>query len=810
MNGRRLASAALVAAMVSVVGLAAAQTPADRPATPIPAAKKKELLETAPFDRITLLDDTVWEVEPLAPRPFALYDPRKKKNTGVMTAEDVIREGGNITARGVAQPKLVTPDTDAEPPILIHMIEGDIRDYHVRHEHIKAVEHFEDMLLAEADRLIQRQEFTKAFEYLLYVSSRAPEWKGLSDRLDRVQFEEGSSALLDGDGDRGLRLLGDLQARRPDYPGLADKLVGSYASRVAKAYGLGAFAKGRQVLRDLERLAPDHLLTREARERFVAGAKALATRAENETDPGRRVDDLSAAARIWPTLEGLSERYAEAFRVEPTLEVAVADLPRPIAPRLDSTASARVVRLLYRPIFADTSDAAIAGTAPGQLAVNFETFDLARGLRIRLRTDLQWSDGSRPVSAIDVARALADRAVPTAPGYSARWGDLLQKVEVVEDDLVEVRLARTCLQPQAWLLDPVGPAHAGWDGRVSIVGKGRRPVGDGGFAWESSNKDVDLYRSIGRSPIRRLREIRFASPTAAVAAFVRGEATLIESVPIDRVAEIAAVPGVQVGKYDRPSLHRIALDGRNPVLGLRSLRRGLSLALDRSTLLTETILRGPVDEVNNVSDGPFLRGTPADAADVPPLTYDPLLAKMLVTAAKAESGAGIIRLTFEYPPIAEVKAIVPRLLEAWKLAGLDIVPKEVPRAELEARLRAGGRFDLAYLVSRPGEPTRDAPLMICPAYDAPPSSDPLASVVSPRIRGLLLELDRASDITTARDLAVRIDRESRDELPAIPLWQIQEHYAWRERLRGVPAVTRSLYDGIESWEIAPWIAEDMK
>ncbi len=134
--------------------------------------------------------------------------------------------------------------------------------------------------------------------------------------------------------------------------------------------------------------------------------------------------------------------------------------------------------------------------------------------------------------------------------------------------------------------------------------------------------------------------------------------------------------------------------------------------------------------------------------------------------------------------------------------------KEVPERALEAKLRSGGKFDLAYRASRPGEPTFDAGPTICPGFDAPPGSDPLASLASPRILQLLLELDRAPETTAAQALLLQIDRESRDELPVLPLWQLVDHYAWRSRVVGVADEMAHLYQGIESWRVEPWYPSD--
>ncbi len=115
---------------------------------------------------------------------------------------------------------------------------------------------------------------------------------------------------------------------------------------------------------------------------------------------------------------------------------------------------------------------------------------------------------------------------------------------------------------------------------------------------------------------------------------------------------------------------------------------------------------------------------------------------------------------------------------------------------------------MAYRVVRCDEPVMDAGVLLCPGYDAPPPADALASGVSPRILQLLLELERAVDWPTGRGLAIQIDRESRDELPVIPLWQLTDHYAWRDRLKGPVPVTSWLYQGVETWEIMPWFAKD--
>ena len=426
---------------------------------------------------------------------------------------------------------------------------------------------------------------------------------------------------------------------------------------------------------------------------------------------------------------------------------------------------------------------------------------------------MPWSDGSRSVSSVDLARALTDSVEPTSPRFSARWLDLLDRVDTPDESHVEIRLTRATLKPGAWLLGPIGPAHGGGDGRVVTRNGGRALVVDGPYRWASAHRDraeLTAPDSVGGEPVkvRRIKEVRLPSARQTLGAFRRGEVALIEHVALDRVALLATTPDVKVGRYTQPRLHRIALDGRTPALKNRRLRRGLSYAIDRKALLEETLLHRPADDKNAVSDGIFAKGDYADAPGVEPLGHDAILARALVAAARKELGGDALKLAFDYPATPEAQSVAPKLVAMFTRAGVEIMAKEWPESVLESELRSGRRFDLAYRASPCDEPAADAGALISPAYDAAPSVNPLAAVASDRILQLLIQLERAPEWPTAKGLAIQIDRESRDELPILPLWQVEEHYAWHVRLKGPKDTARRLYDGIESWEIEPWFAKD--
>jgi peptide/nickel transport system substrate-binding protein len=751
-----------------------------------------------------------------------LYDPAKERDKKRQAREGrtaIPAEGNIIPGKKTVLDRREENDDSAVDKIKLHLLQaaaGEVRDFEVKRPSIQKIEYFEDMLLSECDRLVLAREFSRAFECCLRVQTRNPGWKGLADRVNSVLFAEGTRALIEGDGERGLRLLRELLARKRDYPGLLDSLGEAYGKRVLRALELGLYAKGRRILHELEEMAPGHPVVKDMRGRFVFKATGHVKRSESLPAP-ERLDALTDALRVWPRLEGVDALYSKAFAALPTLEVAVIDVASPPGPWIHSPADERLTGLLYRPILSGDDEDARRGKNARQLAAGVESSELGRRLLIRIRNSFLWSDGSRPVSAVDVARDLIDRTDPNSPRYDARWADLLDRVEAPDDARVELRLNRPPLKAGPWLLGPVGPAHAGVDGRVATSSRERPFVTDGPFnvvAAGADSTELRLREDASASGdqvvprIKRIREIRLPRVQAAVGALRRGDVTMIAHVPPDQVASLEVSGDIKVGRYAQPAIHLIALDGRNPALRNRSLRRGLSYAIDRKSLLEDFVLKHPVTDADCIADGPFPKGNYADAPGVKPLGYNPWLARMLVAAAVKELGGTPIQLDFECPGLPEVQLIVGKLADAFRQAGVEVKISELPESRLESELRSGRRFDMAYRVVRCDEPVMNAGTLLCPGYDAPPAADALASVVSPPILLLLLELERAVDWPTGRGVAVQIDRESRDELPVIPLWQLTDHYAWRDRLKGPASTASWLYQGIETWEIVPWFARD--
>ncbi len=241
---------------------------------PIGAA---EMLRSEPFDRLTLIDNTVLIVEPVSPRPLPVIDTKKERErrsgapanstaAPIEIGAESQEGGGGSQGQGAG---------GARGPSRLHLLEGgrnEVRDFTVKRSSLKKVEYFEDMLIAEADRLTQAREFSRAFECCLRVRMRNPSWVGLDACVNRILFSEGRRALINGDDERGLRILRELLARNRDFPNLLDEIGQAYGKRIERAVRMNLFLQGRRVLHELEGVTGEIAAVRALRSLFTTRA----------------------------------------------------------------------------------------------------------------------------------------------------------------------------------------------------------------------------------------------------------------------------------------------------------------------------------------------------------------------------------------------------------------------------------------------------------------------------------------------------------------------------------------------------------
>lgn len=789
----------LVSALVvmNAEGLAQTSAPA-RPAPPESAGPPETLLTRAPFDRIQLADMTEIEVEPVTPRPLP---PVKKAS--------IKRSPTRKQRSPETEARLTEAEKDPAIRIMIQPLEADGAEYAVYREDMTRVVYFEEMLLAEADKLTAAGDFAKAFEYLMLVQARDANWAGLAESHRRLLLAEARERFQQSDLSSGLQFVTEALAKNPGDNEAKALAVQGLEKLARQDIDAGRFERARESyarMKSIDSSAPD---VKALAESLQSAAKELFDNAP--ADRPERLDVLNDAYRAWPETEGLAAARAEALKRWPTLRVGVAEsISQPPKPWGVTLAGQRASDLTYLPLLKDLQEASFKGQTSGQLLERFEMTDLTTA-QLQLKPDLKWSSG-RAINARDVVAALSSWALPSSPAYRGVWASLVESVTATDDRKIQVKFVRPVLQPENWFLRPIGPAETSQAEKVTMAAWS----GSGAYQWtgakvESSGAESIFERSPGVSTgLFRIRELVFENEMDAWQALLDDRLDLLEHVP----AEVASAPAgndqIRLGNYSVPEVHLMALDGRAEQLANRSLRRALGYALDRAEILEEQFLRRPPTPDELVADGPFPKGSAWDDPETKAQPYDAAMATLLFASAKRELKSQRIKLTIDYPRRADITRSVARIADILKSYGLEITLRSWSPDELEARLASGQPFELAWRVISPGPDHFVMGGWVCPSLYAPPATRGLAALASPITLSQVLDVERAWNENAVRDAGRFVDRLCRQELPILPLWQVPRRFAVRKNLAGIPNAPDRLYKSIDQWQLSSPVPAQVK
>ncbi len=209
----------------------------------------------------------------------------------------------------------------------------------------------------------------------------------------------------------------------------------------------------------------------------------------------------------------------------------------------------------------------------------------------------------------------------------------------------------------------------------------------------------------------------------------------------------------------------------------------------------------------SVADGPFAKGSFVDADGRRAVRVRPAAGQD--AGRRGEEGAG------REPDPADLRvppdrrgpgAVCPKIAEAFAAGRRRGQAVERPEAELEEGSGpAGGSTSPTGPPGRrtaPPTPARCSARLRRPALgrrpglrrqpEDPPTAPPARAGPGADLGQGPWPPDRPASL--------------RDELPILPLWQIEDHYAWRA-VEG-PRGREHLYQGIAAWEIEPWFVKD--
>ena len=807
---------------------------AQAPATEAPTDENVEiavpLIERPPFDRITLNDAN----QNLVIETVLLDFPEHKKPSPLPTT-------GSLQLRRLSHPSI---------------------PYTIDWSAIAKIELFEEMILADAERLTQEGKFSEAFEQLAFLSMNYPQLPGLEQALQAHLWREASTAYAAKNRDEAWPALAALYERNADFPRLVNAVQAVSDDLIRERLDAGDYAAARSLVDGLNRSFPNLPLTNVARwqQQFETDANAQLERARRAfaaKDYAEARSAISHARSILPNVPGGVELWKEIQSTAPEIRVGVTQPAD--AGVLSQTPAWAVARVsdLVNPRLLEMVDFG------GEGGVYASRWSNVRGSDDGLRTTIALKPealqrGLRPGSlALTLVEMASERGHRAQPDFAA----LAAAVNLNKGGAVEVAWRRPHVRPEAFLQIPLrwiaphnespglwfDPQPAQRDGMERPF---ERTAATGASAGEP----------------RLVVEIQFPDDEAALDALVRGDVDAIDRVPPWQLGRVEQVTGISVVPYRLPTVHVLIPNYDNPLVQTREFRRALNYGIDAEGIVRDLILGGQTRPGFRTLSGPFPAGValndPSGYAynqDLNARPYEPRLAALLASVArttlkkraeqqkKAEEAAAKAQAGTGAKPAADAgaaKAATPANAAAKPAPAEKVSDEKKPAGEAEATSETAANkkppeppvplvlahasdpvaklacqsikmqldligIPIKLVEFKEGEPPQDlqfdllyAELAVWePVYEARRllGAGGVARRTSAMMAAALDQLDRAENWNEARERLREIHRIAHYDLPLIPLWQTVNHFAHRKSLGGVGDKPVTLYQNLPQW-----------
>ena len=742
-----------------------------------PAAAQLPLYEQEPYDQITLNkanDNLVLKVQPLdLPGRRVPENPRRTDKLVVRLLED--------------------PDTP----------------YEIQWFAIEKLELFEDLILAEANKLVKAGKLAEAYDCFKYLKEKDPTLPGLDESTEDYLYEEAKTLHRDGEYEAALAVLRELYSRNPKRPELENAL-GLTTGKLVEQHVAGEnYLAARGLLRNLAEMFPEHAVVNKWESDFQQLAGQLLAEARRAADAGKLRDAHMIARRltqIWPDLPGAREFLDSIHQQYPRVVVGVS-LPAVAADlgQVDDWASRRSRRLRYRTLMEFDGPGIEGGEYVSPLG-KMEVRELGLRLAFQINLGLRWSTGEATLTGYDLSRRLLAMADSDDPAYRVEWAELLEAVSVEDVYTVHADLHRPYVQPRALLQTTVAPY-----GREA--GSEPSDPSNGPYRIDSQTDDETVYVAnegyFAARPTqpREILERCYEKGTQAIWGLQQHRIDVIDRVNPWDLDKLRGMKGAVVKPYAMPLVHCLVPNPRHPLLARRTFRRALVYGIHREAVL-DRLLGGKQEEGCQVVSGPFSPGISLDdpmgyAYDqwIEPRGYEPHMAIALARVAFSQLATamekqgqklpGMPELVLAYPPHEIARLASTSIQRQLALVGISVTLRELPPGAVN---RMSGDIDLLYAELAMWEPLVDARRLL--------GQEGISGGASPYMSLALRQLEQATDWLQVGDKLRQIHRIAHQEVAVVPLWQLTDHFAYHQSLKGVGSRPVSLYQHVEKWQPA--------
>ena len=669
---------------------------------------------------------------------------------------------------------------------------------------------FHDLVLNEANQLVQAGQFEEAYDYFQFLLEEDPELPNLKTSLDNYLYEEAKAFHQNGQYHAALarlRQMFEIGAARPEL----ENAMGMATEKVVEQYvAEDNHWAARKMLRNLADLYPQQEVVKRWEGRLIEEAQKLLDEGRKATE----ANDLHQAHQmgrrllhIWPDLaEG--QQFVETLQREHPRVMVGVTLPATgeQSGRLHDWASRRTSRLVCRTLTEFLGAGAEGGKYVSPLA-EIQTQDLGLRLVFNLQRDRRWSRGTAKLTGYDLARQLLAMADSSDPAYRLDWADLLDRVSVEGVYTVRADLKRPHVRPEALLQIAVPPY-----GAVNLPGDSYpsngpyTPLDAAQAEGQSVYVTNPQYFAGNPTQPEQIVEVHFHEVDEAIQAIQRRQIDVLDRVNPWDLGNLRSLKDLVVEPYAAPLIHCLIPNLRRPLIARRAFRRALVYGIQRESILNH-LLGGKEMPGCRLVSGPFSPGVSLDdplgyAYDhsVVPRPYEPRLAIALAEAALSEFADArekeggqledVSKLVLGHQDHQIARVACESIQSQLELVGITVVLRELPGS----LSRIPEDVDLLYAELAMWEPVVDARRLL--------DEDGLSGGSSPYMSLALRSLDQATSWAAVSDGLRHIHRLANKEVSVIPLWQMTDHFIYHRNLKGIQSYPISLYQDVEAWQAA--------
>jgi hypothetical protein len=682
----------------------------------------------------------------------------------------------------------------------------------VPYRSIAKYQSFNDLVIAEANEFLDADDFSRAFRNLLYVYDRGGKRdRGLVQTLRTVLFQDAKQRFENQEYELALSIFEDLYQDKPNFrvPGidrdLVDIVIACYEGILQQKFEDGRYEAIRETVKQLKVRygSAAASLTKGWDGRFDEKADLLIEQAKSLAGDGKGREahvKVKQADRISPGRKS-TEAFQETLMNEfPLIVVGVSqssDQPNPN--KINDWADRRVGRLVQRTLVEMT------GLSDEGARYEFLNGNITRiddvGLVYAIDLEPRKQEMGVPqLSAIELANLLLANANPKNDSFDPTWRRILRTVEIVSDTQVMVTLQRPFVRPEALMRVAYPQTNAGQN-------NGRQSNQTGVYAISDQMSQFTTfelnprYQPVPGKQHPVIIEQVFRTDSDAVDALLQGEVDVVDRIPPADVLKLRETPNIQVRPYVVPTVHMLIPKIRGDLSNSFRFRSALSTAIPRDSIVIDVIGGGQKLDGCDPITGPFpLGGDDNDQISygydlrVKPLQFSEklsmVLAKLAVKAPGVNADAPPPSVVLAYPAGTTARSCANAIARAWNAANIKTTLRALDPGETYP---ADNQWDILYCESFIEEPLIDAVRL----FGDGGLADDVTAPVEQSLRNVV-----TSQTWQGACLALRnIHRQVSVDLSVIPLFQVKEHFAFRDNVYDVGRDLVHLYQNVDRWTI---------